>query len=88
MDKRNRKEGTCNLLKQCVLKRVIPRSFNSANTELFEDFCTASKNRWNATTFIRIQISLDHHLKCLENIEKKFSKAKTVLYTKQDKRSL
>ena len=25
---------------------------------------------------------MDHHLKCLENIEKKFHKAKTVLYTK------
>ena len=82
LDKRNRKEGTCMLLKKCIQKQIIPHSFNSATTELYEDFCTASKKRWNTTTFIRIQISLDHHLNCLETYEKKFSEAKTYFFTK------
>ena len=33
LDKRNRREGTCMLLKQCIQKQVIPKSFTSAITE-------------------------------------------------------
>ena len=33
LDKRNKREGTCMLLKQCIQKQVIPKSFTSANTE-------------------------------------------------------
>ena len=82
LDKRNRREGTCMLLKKCIQKQVIPKSFKSANTELYQDFCRSSKNRWDATTFLRIEISLDHHLKSLQNIDKKYLAAKTALFTK------
>ena len=81
LDKRNRREGTCMLLKKCIQKQVIPKSFKSANTELYTDFCTSMKNRWNATTFLRIELSLEHHLKCLQNIDKKYLAAKTVFFS-------
>ena len=85
LDKRNRREGTCMLLKKCIQKQVIPKSFKSANTELYTDFCTSMKNRWNATTFLRIELSLEHHQKCLQNIDKKYLAAKTVLFTHLNK---
>ena len=82
LNKKNRVEGTCALLKKCILNQVIPRSFNNANTDLYEQFCDNSKRRWNATTFLRIELSLEHHLKSLENLKKAYETAKTTLSVK------
>ena len=81
LDKKNRKEGTCNLLKICIKKQVIPRTFDLGNDELYENLCNDSKARWDATTFFRIEISLEHHLKSLENLNKSYTNAKNLLFT-------
>ena len=57
LDKKNRKEGTCNLLKICIKKQVIPRTFDLGNDELYDNLCNESKARWDATTFFRIERS-------------------------------
>ena len=45
LDKKNRKEGTCNLLKICIKKQVIPRTFDLGNDELYDNLCNESKAR-------------------------------------------
>ena len=82
LDKKNRKEGTCNLLKMCIKKQVIPRTFDLGNVELYDNLCNESKARWDATTFFRIEISLEHHLRSLENLNKTYKNAKKCLFTK------
>ena len=80
LDKKNRKEGTCNQLKICIKKQVIPRTFDIGNDELYDNLCNASKARWDATTFFRIEISLEHHLKSLDNLNKSYTNAKNHLF--------
>ena len=53
LDKRSRREGTCMLLKQCIQKQVIPKTFKSANTEFYTDFCSSMKNRCLAVEQVR-----------------------------------
>ena len=79
LDKKNRKEGTCNLLKICIKKQVIPRTFDLGNDELYDNLCNESKARWDATTFFRIEISLEHHLRSLDNLNKSYTNAKNLL---------
>ena len=81
LDKRNRKEGTCNLLKICIRKQVIPRTFDLGNEELYGNLCNDKKARWDATTFFRIEISLEHHLRSLENLNKSYTNAKNLIFS-------
>ena len=39
LNKKNRVDGTCSLLKKCILHQVILRTFNSSRTDLYEQFC-------------------------------------------------
>ena len=56
LEKKNRKEGTCNLLKMCIKKQVIPRTFDLGNNVLYDNLSNEGKARWDATTFFRIII--------------------------------
>ena len=80
LDKRNRKEATCNLLKICIKKQVIPRTFDLGNNELYDNLCNESKARWDATTFFRLEISLEHHLRSLANLNKSCKMAQHLLF--------
>ena len=80
LSKKNNVEGTCSLLKKCIKENIIPTPFNLANTDLYDKFCDASKKRWDASTFFRIQILLDHHLKSLENLNNSYNTKKTTLF--------
>ena len=76
LEKKNNVFGTVGLLAKCIATKTVPKGFNQNNLSQYEELCQEHQDRWLESTFIKINIALEHHSKRFDTYCKVFEQKK------------